>query len=123
MPTTAARRGADHEDGTPITNVQPCSSTGEPLTGVLVYDQGRRPIDDLADWTAEGFAVESVPGAPLQPDNAHPQQRQVLTADERGEPVTVPMPAPTSGLTPAAGPAVTASPTDPAATAVSPTTP
>jgi hypothetical protein len=91
-----------HEDGTPITNIHPYSSTGEPLTGVLLYDQDGRPIDDLADWTAEGFAVEPVPGAPLQPDNAYPQQRQVLTADERGEPVTVPMPGPTAAPTPSA---------------------
>lgn len=84
-----------HEDGTPITNVLPYSSTGEPLTGVLLYDQDGRPIDDLAGTTADGSTVEPVPGAPVQPANAYPQQRQVLTWDEEsGRQVTVPMPLP-----------------------------
>jgi hypothetical protein len=90
-----------HEDGTPITNVLPYSSTGEPLTGVLLYDQDGRPIDDLADTTADGSPVEPVPGAPVQPANAYPQQRQVLTWDEQsGRQVTVPMPLPTPAPVP-----------------------
>jgi hypothetical protein len=90
-----------HEDGTPITNIHPYSSTGEPLTGVLLYDQDGRPIDDLADWTNDGSTVEPVPDAPPQPDNAYPQQRQVVTWDELGEQVTEPMPVPAS-VTPTA---------------------
>ncbi|WP_369136718.1 HAAS signaling domain-containing protein [Modestobacter versicolor] len=81
-----------HEDGTPITNVLPYSSTGEPLTGVLLYDQDGRPIDDLADWTVDGELVETVPGSPVQPGNAFPQQRQVHTYDDQGRPVVVPVP-------------------------------
>jgi nucleotide-binding universal stress UspA family protein len=86
-----------HEDGTPITNILPYSSTGDPLTGVLLYDQDGRPIDDLADTTLDGESVEPVPGAPLQPGNAFPQQLQVLTWDETtGRQVPVPMPLPTA---------------------------
>jgi hypothetical protein len=84
-----------HEDGTPITNILPFSSTGEPLSGVLLYDQDGRPIDDLADTTQDGDLVETVPGAPLQPGNAFPQQQQVTSFDESGRPVVVPMPLPT----------------------------
>ena len=109
-----------HDDGAPITNIHPYSSTGEALTGVLLYDQDGRPIDDLAGWTADGHAVEPVPDAPPQPDNAYPQQRQVVTVDERGGLTTVPMPTPTARPTPttgpSSGPAVTPTPTDPAAT-------
>ena len=114
-----------HEDGTPITNIHPYSSSGEPLTGVLLYDQDGRPIDDLADGTAEGYTVEPVPGAPWQPDNAYPQQRQVVAWDGGGEQTTVPMPLPTTALAPTSGPVVTgpssapggtSSPTDPAVT-------
>jgi hypothetical protein len=94
--------GLAHDDGAPITNVLPYSSTGEPLTGVLLYDQDGRPIDDLADVTGDGEAVEAVPGAPLQPGNAYPQQRQVLTWDESGQLHAVPMPLPTPVPTPAA---------------------
>ena len=93
-----------HEDGTPITNILPYSSTGEPLTGVLLYDQDGRPIDDLADMTQEGELVETVPGAPLQPGNAYPQQRQVTGVDESGRPVVVPMPLPTPAAPAAATP-------------------
>ena len=93
-----------HEDGTPITNILPYSSTGEPLTGVLLYDQDGRPIDDLADTTQDGETVETVPGAPLQPGNAFPQQRQVLTWDESGQLHAVPMPLPTPAAPAAATP-------------------
>jgi hypothetical protein len=93
-----------HEDGTPITNILPYSSTGEPLTGVLLYDQEGRPIDDLADTTQGGEAVQTVPGAPLQPGNAFPQQRQVLTWDESGQLHAVPMPLPTPPAPAAATP-------------------
>jgi len=106
-----------HEDGAPITNILPYSSTGEPLTGVLLYDQDGRPIDDLADVTVDGFSVEPVPGVPLQPGNAYPQQRQVVTWDEFGQETTVPMPAPTAAATP------TGTPAPPATTAPAPTTP
>ncbi|WP_249522926.1 HAAS signaling domain-containing protein [Modestobacter marinus] len=83
-----------HEDGTPITNILPYSSTGEPLRGVLLYDQDGRPIDGLADVTVEGEQVETVPDAPVQPGNAYPQQRQVLSWDAYGEQTAVPMPLP-----------------------------
>ncbi|MCZ2819143.1 hypothetical protein O2V63_02230 [Modestobacter sp. VKM Ac-2977] len=83
-----------HEDGTPITNILPFSSTGEPLTGVLLYDQDGRPIDGLADATVDGEQVETVPDAPLQPGNAYPQQRQVVSWDQYGEETAVPMPLP-----------------------------
>jgi hypothetical protein len=63
--------------------------------GVLLYDQDGRPIDDVADTTQDGGLVETMPGAPLQPGNAFPQQRQVTTFDESGRPVVVPMPLPT----------------------------
>jgi hypothetical protein len=94
-----------HEDGAPITNILPYSSTGEPLTGVLLYDQDGRPIDDLADSTSDGASVEPVPDAPPQPGNAYPQQRQVVTWDELGAPVTEPMPLPTAAPTGSATPA------------------
>jgi hypothetical protein len=97
-----APAGLRHDDGTPITNVLPYSSTGEPLTGVLLYDQDGRPIDDLADTTADGEPVEAVPGAPLQPGNAYPQQRQVLTWGEGDTQVAVPMPLPTTPSAPTA---------------------
>jgi hypothetical protein len=93
-----------HEDGAPITNILPYSSTGEPLTGVLLYDQDGRPIDDLADVTVDGFPVQAVPGVPLQPGNAYPQQRQVVTWDEFGAETTVPMLVPTPA-TPTPAPA------------------
>ena len=76
-----------HEDGTPITNIQPFSSTGEPLTGVLLYDQDGRPIDNLADVTADGDQVERVPEVPPAPANAFPQAQRVLIYDEQGNPV------------------------------------
>ena len=102
-----------HDDGTPITNIHPYSSSGEALTGVLLYDQDGRPIDDLADHTVDGQAVEAVPDAPPQPDNAYPQPRQVVTVDERGEPTTVPMPTPTAGPTSPTGQLPVPAPTGP----------
>ena len=83
-----------HEDGTPITNILPYSSTGEPLTGVLLYDQDGRPIDDLADGTLDGRVVQQVPGSTPQPDNAYPQQREVVTWGPDGGETTAPMPLP-----------------------------
>ena len=83
-----------HEDGTPISNILPYSSTGEPLTGVLLYDQDGRPIDDLADSTPAGEAVETADGAPVQPGNAYPQLRQVLRWGTYGEQLVEPMPLP-----------------------------
>jgi hypothetical protein len=108
-----------HEDGAPITNILPYSSTGEPLTGVLLYDQDGRPIDDLADATADGSLVEQVPGSPVQPGNAYPQQRQVVTWDDYGQRVTVPMPMPMPMPLPLPMPLPTATPTP--ATAATPT--
>ena len=84
-----------HDDGTPITNILPYSSTGEPLTGVLLYDQDGRPIDDLADGTPEGGVVQQVPGSAPQPDNAYPQQREVVTWGPDGQETTAPVPVPT----------------------------
>ncbi len=94
--------GLHHEDGAPITNIHPYSSEGQPLSGVRLYDQDGRPIDDLADRTADGEDVVPRPDAPPQLGNVFPQQRQVLTYDERGEPVVVPMdvPAAPPGATP-----------------------
>jgi hypothetical protein len=100
-----------HEDGTPITNILPYSSTGDPLTGVLLYDQDGRPIDDLADMTQDGELIEAVPGAPLQPGNAFPQQLQVLTWDEStGRQLPVPMPLPTPEPAPTSAPAAVGTP-------------
>jgi len=104
-----------HEDGTPITNILPYSSTGEPLSGVLLYDQDGRPIDDLADTTVDGDFVETAPGAPLQPDNAYPQQRQVTTWDQSGRQLVVPMPLPTITASPSAPVTATPAPETPAA--------
>jgi len=108
-----------HEDGTPITNILPYSSTGEPLTGVLLYDQDGRPIDDLADGTPDGGLVQQVPGAPVQPDNAYPQQREVVTWGPDGTETTAPMPLPTPTSTPATD-AVPSGPAVPSAEAPAP---
>jgi hypothetical protein len=107
-------RTLEHEDGTPITNIHPFSSTGEPLSGVLLYDQDGRPIDNLADYTTDGDQVVRVPAVPPAPANAFPQEQRVLSYDEFGNPVwqaptTTPAP-PTSPSPPAPAPAP-ASPT------------
>jgi hypothetical protein len=126
---TAAPGALAHEDGTPITNILPYSSTGELLTGVLLYDQDGRPIDDLADATVDGDTVEQVPEARPQPGNAYPQHRQVLTWDDQGRQVIVPMPLPTAAPTPTAeagpvAPGAPSAPGDPAATSsAAPSTP
>lgn len=89
-----------HEDGAPITNIRPYSATGEPLSGVLLYDQDGRPIDNLAAYTAEGEEVQRVDDVPPAPANAFPQQQRVLTFDRWGNPVWT-SPAPTPSPTPA----------------------
>ena len=111
-----------HEDGTPITNIHPYSSTGEPLSGVLLYDQDGRPIDNLATGTAEGGEVQRLDSTPPAPANAFPQEQRVLTYDESGNPVWTtpgtdsPDPAvPTPAVpTPSAAPTTPAAPTPPA---------
>ncbi|MDT0275672.1 HAAS signaling domain-containing protein [Blastococcus goldschmidtiae] len=94
-----------HEDGTAITNIHPYSSTGEPLEGVLLYDQDGRPIDNLATYTAEGGEVQRLDQDPPAPANAFPQEQQVLTFDDRGNPVWV---------RPNTGPSASPSPSAPA---------
>jgi hypothetical protein len=106
-----------HEDGTPITNIQPFSATGEPLSGVLLYDQDGRPIDNVADFTADGDQVERVPEVPPAPANAFPQAKRVLSYDEQGNPVwapptTVPVPS----TPPSTSPSPPAAPTGTSAT-------
>jgi hypothetical protein len=90
-------RTLQHEDGTPITNIHPYSPAGEPLAGVLLYDQDGRPIDNLAEHTGDGLEVVPVPVSPPPPSNAFPQEQQVVTYDVHGVPVPVgPTPTPTS---------------------------
>ncbi len=85
-----------HEDDAPITNIYPYSPTGEPLSGVLLYDQDGRALDDLSEWTEDGEPVERVvtPGAPPQPANAYPQQQRVVVYDQWGQPIPAPPAAP-----------------------------
>jgi hypothetical protein len=79
-----------HDDGAPITNIHPYSSAGEPLSGVLLYDQDGRPIDNLAGLTVDGEEVRRLEVDPPAPANAFPQEQQVLSYDaETGNPVWV----------------------------------
>ena len=75
-----------HEDGSPVTNIYPYSSAGQPLTGVLLYDQDGRALDNLSPTTREGLPVERVvpPGSPPPPGNAYPQRQRVQVYDEHG---------------------------------------
>jgi hypothetical protein len=76
-----------HDDGTPITNIHPYSSTGEALSGVLLYDQEGRPIDNLAGYTSDGEEIQRLDAEPPAPANAFPQLQRLLTYDEFGDPV------------------------------------
>lgn len=104
-----------HDDGTPITNLYPYSSNGEPLSGVLLYDQDGRAVDNLATTTNEGEEVRPlvVPGEPPPPGNSYPQQQQVLRYDEFGgllpasprpSPSAWPSPSPSPSAAPSASP-------------------
>ena len=97
--------GMAHPDGTPITNIYPYSATGEPLSGVLLYDQDGRALDDLATSTLDGQEIQRVvpAGTPPPPANAYPQQQHVLDFDGNPlPPVTTPLP--TTPVTPAPEP-------------------
>ena len=106
-----------HEDGTPITNIQPYSSTGEPLSGVLLYDQDGRPIDNLATGTPDDGEVQRLDSAPPAPANAFPQEQRVLTYDESGNPIwiTPGTDSPDPATPPPAVPPTSVAPTAPAA--------
>ncbi|WP_448614151.1 HAAS signaling domain-containing protein [Modestobacter sp. URMC 112] len=104
-----------HEDGAPITNIHPFSSTGEPLSGVLLYDQDGRAIENLAEYTGDGAEIVPVPQSPPLPANSFPREQQVLVYDDWGRPV----PVPSTGPSPT-GPSPTDAP--PASTSAAPTT-
>lgn len=98
--------GMSHPDGTPITNIYPYSSAGEPLSEVLLYDQDGRALDNLSTQTHDGQQVSRVvrPGTPPPPANSYPQQQQVLDYDGTPLPPTAPpatatptTPTPTAG--------------------------
>lgn len=103
-----------HEDGTPITNIHPYSSTGEPLEGVLLYDQDGRPIDNLATYTTDGDEVRRLDAEPPAPANAFPQEQQVLSYDESGNPEWA---SPGTALPDPAVPSTPAAPSAPASPA------
>lgn len=68
-----------HAGGATISNICPYSSNGTLLSGILLFDQDGRPIDDAAPV----YSVEGYPIDPLQPQiaNAYPRD---FTGIERG---------------------------------------
>lgn len=103
-----------HDDGASITNIHPYSASGEPLSGVLLYDQDGRPIDNVGTFTSEGEEVQRLETDPPAPANAFPQQQRVLGYDESGNPVWSTPGAQSPAPTTPAVPSTSAAPTAPA---------
>jgi len=118
-------------DGTPITNVYPYSSSGEPLSGVLLYDQDGQPLDNLSPVTSDGMRIARVlpTDAAPQPANAYPQRQRLTVYDEQGneslapeDPRTVPTASPSASPSPSpsASPSATPRPERPRTGGASP---
>ncbi len=75
------------------------------MTGVLLYDQDGRPIDNLSTFTGDGGEVRSQDG-PAQPDNAYPQAQVVVGYDQYGNARETEVPLPTPSPTPEVSPEV-----------------
>ena len=112
------------EDGSPITNIYPYAGSGQPLSGVLLYDQDGRALDNLSGMTRDGQPIERVvpSGSPPPPANAYPQQQRIMTADGLGQATRGPLDLPASpGPTTGPSPASTVSPLVPPRTGITPT--
>jgi hypothetical protein len=91
-----------HADGSAIANICPYSSDGTLLSGVLLFDQGGRAINNTAD-TASGYGIQRQRPAIL---NAYPLT--ISAHDESGQPTPVlcppsvsAQPTPSAPVTPA----------------------
>jgi hypothetical protein len=78
-----------HADNTPIANICPYSTDGKLLSGVLLFDQGGRPIANTVTALPDGRELER-PGPAIL--NAYPQQLSIVSG-------YVDVPDPTTGET------------------------
>lgn len=53
-------------DGQPITDIRPYAADGTPLSGVLLYDQLGRPVDNVSE-ESDGFGFPVIPRHPITP--------------------------------------------------------
>jgi hypothetical protein len=73
-----------HPDGEPITNICPYAADGSPLSGVLLFDQTGRPIEEVAPpeafygdvYSAEGDSAAPQPSLAVVP-NAYPRPQRI----------------------------------------------
>jgi hypothetical protein len=107
----------EHSDGEPITNICPYAADGSPLSGVLLFDQTGRPIEEIAPpeafygeaYNDNGESVGPQTGVAVVP-NAFPRP-QTIADPNTGTPVDFSCPPAVAGTRSLGGTGTPAGPT------------